>query len=120
MDNNVLFINVGRGTIVDEEVLINVLKRSINQTCLFRCFENEPLSKDNPLYDLDNDHITAHITGNDSNNNREATDIFKKNLEHFLNNYDVIENKVDLDYSLLIENSKLLTFIYSNSYINIK
>ena len=41
--------------------------------------------------------ITAHITGNDSNN-REATDIFKKNLEHFLNNYDVIENKVDLDY----------------------
>ena len=26
MDNNALFINVGRGTIVDEEVLINVLK----------------------------------------------------------------------------------------------
>ena len=77
-------------------MLINVL-RSINQTCLFGCFEKEPLSKDNPLYDLDNVTITAHITGNDSNN-REATDIFKKNLEHFLNNYDVIENKVDLDY----------------------
>ena len=65
--------------------------------------------------------ITAHITGNDSNNNREATDIFKKNLEHFLNNYDVIENKSRLRLWLLIENSKyLLTFIYSNSYINIK
>ena len=42
--------------------------------------------------------ITAHITGNDYNNNREATDIFKKNLEHFLNNNNVIENKVNLDY----------------------
>ena len=83
MDNNALFINVGRGTIVDEEVLINVLKRSINQTCLFRCFEKEPLSKDNPLYDLDNVTITPHITGNDSNNNREATDIFKRILSIF-------------------------------------
>ena len=41
--------------------------------------------------------ITAHITGNDSNNNRSYGH-FQKNLEHFLNNYDVIENKVDLDY----------------------
>ena len=98
MDNNALFINVGRGTIVDEEVLINVLKDRLIRHAYLDVFEKEPLSKDNPLYDLDNVTITAHITGNDSNNNREATDIFKKNLEHFLNNYDVIENKVDLDY----------------------
>ena len=98
MDNNALFINVGRGTIVDEEVLINVLKDRLIRHAYLDVFEKEPLSKDNPLYDLDNVTITAHITGNDSNNNKEATDIFKKNLEHFLNNYDVIENKVDLDY----------------------
>ncbi|MDU4928455.1 MAG: NAD(P)-dependent oxidoreductase, partial [Staphylococcus epidermidis] len=66
MDNNVLFINVGRGTIVDEEMLINVLKDRLIRHAYLDVFEKEPLSKDNPLYDLDNVTITAHITGNDS------------------------------------------------------
>ena len=52
--------------------------RSINQTCLFGCFEKEPLSKDNPLYDLDNVTITAHITGNDSNNNNRSYGYLKE------------------------------------------
>ena len=82
MDNNALFINVGRGTIVDEEVLINVLKDRLIRHAYLDVLK-KPLSKDNPLYDLDNVTITAHITGNDSNNNREATDIFKRILSIF-------------------------------------
>ena len=42
MDNNALFINVGRGTIVDGSAH-QCTQRSINQTCLFRCFEKDHL-----------------------------------------------------------------------------
>lgn len=98
MDNNVLFINVGRGIIVDEEVFINVFKDWLIRYVYLDVFEKELFSKDNFLYDLDNVIIIVYIIGNDFNNNREVMDIFKKNFEYFFNNYDVIENKVDLDY----------------------
>ncbi|MBL7585065.1 NAD(P)-dependent oxidoreductase [Staphylococcus saccharolyticus] len=95
MKDDALFINIGRGTIVDEQVMVNVLKDKLIRHAYLDVFEKEPLSSDNPLYELNNVTITAHITGNDKNINREATNIFERNLEYFLNNKDVIENKVD-------------------------
>lgn len=95
MKDDALFINIGRGTIVDEQVMVNVLKDKLIRHAYLDVFENEPLNSDNSLYELNNVTITAHITGNDKNINREATNIFEKNLEYFLNNKDVIENKVD-------------------------
>ncbi|MBL7565912.1 phosphoglycerate dehydrogenase [Staphylococcus saccharolyticus] len=95
MKDDALFINIGRGTIVDEQVMVNVLKDKLIRHAYLDVFENEPLNSDNSLYELNNVTITAHITGNDKNINREATNIFERNLEYFLNNKDVIENKVD-------------------------
>lgn len=92
-----LFINVGRGTLIEESVLIDVLKNKIIRHAYLDVFEKEPLTPDNELYLLDNVTITAHITGNGIENNREATEIFIENLKHFLNNGDVIENKVNLE-----------------------
>ena len=43
MDNNALFINVGRGTIVDEEVLINVLKDQLIRHAYLDVFEKNHL-----------------------------------------------------------------------------
>ena len=43
MDNNVLFINVGRGTIVDEEILINVLKDRLIRHAYLDVFEKNHL-----------------------------------------------------------------------------
>jgi len=95
MKDDALFINIGRGTIVDEQVMVNVLKDKLIRHAYLDVFENEPLNSDNSLYELNNVTITAHITGNDKSINREATNIFERNLEYFLNNKDVIENKVD-------------------------
>jgi len=97
MKGNVLFINVGRGTIVKENILIDALKHNqIRHACL-DVFENEPLAPDNGLYHLDNVTITAHITGNGSENKIEVTEIFKKNLESILNKGNLIENEVNPD-----------------------
>ena len=78
-----------------EELIIEVLRNRLIRHAYLDVFENEPLSSDNPLYDLDNVTITAHITGNDKNINRDVTAIFEKNLTHFLNKNKVIENEVD-------------------------
>lgn len=95
MKDDALFINVGRGTVVDENVLVEVLKDKVIRQAYLDVFENEPLTEDNPLYSLDNVVITAHITGNGKENNQEATDMFKRNLSHFLNKKELIENEVD-------------------------
>ena len=73
------------------------MKENLIRHAYLDVFENEPLDENNPLYELDNVTITAHITGNDNNINKEVTDIFVNNLKHFLNNKDLIENIVDLN-----------------------
>lgn len=96
MKESALFINIGRGTIASEETIINALKEDKIRHAYLDVFEKEPLSEDSPLYELDNVSITAHITGNGKENFNEASQIFIRNFKHFLNNGDVVENKVDL------------------------
>ena len=62
MKSAALFINVGRGTIVDENVIANVMKENIIRQSYLDVFENEPLTPDNQLYNINNITITAHIT----------------------------------------------------------
>ena len=97
MKSAALFINVGRGTIVDENVIANVMKENIIRQSYLDVFENEPLTPDNQLYNINNITITAHITGNGTENKQEVTQIFKRNLSYFLNNNTLIENEVDPD-----------------------
>ncbi|WP_337234435.1 NAD(P)-dependent oxidoreductase, partial [Staphylococcus epidermidis] len=97
MKASTMFINVGRGTIVEEDTLIEALSNNEIRHAYLDVFEKEPLTPDNSLYELDNVTITAHITGNDQVINEDVTKIFIKNLEHFLNYSSVIENEVDLE-----------------------
>lgn len=97
MKDSALFINVGRGTITSEQTLIKALKNHQIRHAYADVFENEPLASDSPLYEIENITITAHITGNYRENFKDASNIFIKNFKHFLNNGDVVENKVDLD-----------------------
>lgn len=97
MKDEALFINVGRGTIVAQEDIVEVMKNKLIRHAYLDVFENEPIEADNPLYDLDNVTITAHITGNDINIKKDATEIFERNLDDFLNKNEVNENRVDLD-----------------------
>lgn len=97
MKDSALFINVGRGTITPEQTLIKALNDKQIRHAYADVFEDEPLSSDSPLYDVENLTITAHITGNYKDNFKDASEIFIKNFKHFLNDGDVIDNKVDLN-----------------------
>lgn len=83
MKASAMFINVGRGTIVEEDTLIKALSNNEIRHAYLDVFEKEPLTPDNTLYDLDNVTITAHITGNDYSINEDVTKIFIKTWSIF-------------------------------------
>ena len=96
MGEDALFINVGRGTVTKEEVLIKVLQDKVIRKACLDVYYNEPLEPTNCLYALDNVIMTPHITGNSVHYNRRATEIFKKNLSVGIENEADFVNKVDV------------------------
>lgn len=97
MGQDALFINVGRGTVVKEELLVEVLKEKVIRKAALDVYYQEPLTTDNPLYELGNVIMTPHITGNSRHYNDRATDIFVRNLRRGLEHKEHFENIVSYD-----------------------
>lgn len=91
------FINVGRGTVISEEDLIEVLNKDLIRKISLDVYEKEPLNPNSKLYDFSNVTLTPHITGNDENNYERCTDILIENLKNLnkKNNKQLI-NQVNL------------------------
>ncbi|QHW36779.1 hydroxyacid dehydrogenase [Staphylococcus ursi] len=97
MNQRTLFVNLGRGTIAKEAVIVDALKNKMIRKAYLDVFEKEPLESNSELYQLDNVFLTPHISGSHVDNKKLATDIFSNNLKSFLNNGDLIENNVNID-----------------------
>jgi phosphoglycerate dehydrogenase-like enzyme len=63
MPQNATFINTGRGGTVAHGDLVTVLRRRADLTALLDVTEPEPLPSADPLRELPNVHLTAHIAG---------------------------------------------------------
>lgn len=61
MKNSAVFINAGRGPVVDEQALIEALKTGQIHAAGLDVFEQEPLDKDSPLLSLPNVVALPHI-----------------------------------------------------------
>lgn len=57
-----VFVNSGRGAVVDERALARVAQKGRIQIAI-DVFETEPLPKDSPLRSMDNVFLTPHIAG---------------------------------------------------------
>lgn len=64
MKETAYFINMARGVIVVEPELVQALQQHEIAGAALDVFEEEPLSMDNPLLDLDNVLLTPHIASN--------------------------------------------------------
>lgn len=60
MKSSAYLINVSRGSIVDEQALYQALKTGQIRGAALDVFEEEPPSKDNPLFTLDNILVSPH------------------------------------------------------------
>jgi len=56
-------INVGRGSLVDQEALTDGLRKEAIGGAALDVFDKEPLAADSPLWDLENLLITPHTAG---------------------------------------------------------
>ena len=87
------FINIGRGTTVNELDLIYALKNSILSASVLDVFEHEPLKSNSKLWDLDNVIITPHIAGI-TNPTKSAAFSLRENFDRLFFNKK-ISNKVN-------------------------
>lgn len=60
MKNDAFFVNIGRGSIVDEKALIEALENNEIAGAGLDVFEKEPLEASNPLWEMENVILTPH------------------------------------------------------------
>jgi phosphoglycerate dehydrogenase-like enzyme len=85
------FVNVGRGTVVDEGALVEALQRGDLSGAALDVFEVEPLPEESPLWELPNVIVSPHATDMvPSIINRRQTDLFCENLRRYLDGEPLI------------------------------
>jgi phosphoglycerate dehydrogenase-like enzyme len=87
-------INTSRGPVVDENALVDALKQGKIAGAGLDVFEEEPLPQSSELWNLDNVIITPHIGGAMPDYYRKVGEVFKNNLERFLQG-ERLKNLVD-------------------------
>jgi len=84
MKRTAFFINLGRGDVVDEDALVQILKDRKIAGAALDAFRQEPLPQEHPFWGMDNVIITPHVGGKSDIYVRQAVEIFQKNLRRFL------------------------------------
>lgn len=84
MPESGIFINLGRGKVVNEADLIEALENEVIAGAGLDVFETEPLPEDSPLWEMENVYVMPHVSGNSDQYNQKALQIFKDNLRLYL------------------------------------
>lgn len=89
-------IDVSRGGIVDQVALIQALKDKKLAGAALDVFPEEPLPADNPLWKVPNVIVTPHISGNTPHYIERAMQLFKVNLQRYLEGEPPL-NQIELE-----------------------
>ena len=84
MKRDAYLINVGRGPLIDEAALIQILRKCKIAGAALDVFDQEPLPPESPLWDLDNLLITPHTGGMTEKMWERHYAVFADNLRRFL------------------------------------
>lgn len=95
LPDQAVFVNVGRGMVVDTEALIRVAKRRQMQIAL-DVYETEPLPKDSPLRGLPNTTLLPHLAGPTPDRRCDCGEMAVANIANYLN-HDPLVNLVTLE-----------------------
>jgi phosphoglycerate dehydrogenase-like enzyme len=97
MKDTAVFINIGRGDLVKEDVLLHALRGKKIAHAYLDVFYNEPLSKGHPFWSMDNVTVTPHISSLTKNYMPRSFEIFKHNLHTYIKKDADFINVIDLD-----------------------
>lgn len=95
MKDSAVFVNIGRGDLVDSNVLLNAVQEKEIAHAVLDVFEQEPLPADSPFWKEPNITVTPHISGSSPNYMSRALAIFQDNLDKFQNGETDFQNTVD-------------------------
>lgn len=97
MKKGSLFINAGRGDTVKTSDLITALEQGPLEFAGLDVFEEEPLSVDSPLWEMDNVMITPHTSGVSDQYYERLFPIFKENIVSFQKDDVLVRNQVSIE-----------------------
>lgn len=86
--------NVGRGTTVDQDALVDVIRAGHIAGAGLDVFEDEPLPAESPLWGMPNVLITPHVGGLSPHEDERVAVVFFKNLRRYVRG-EALVNQVD-------------------------
>ena len=95
MKKSACFINLGRGSTVNQADLIEVLQTNTIRALVSDVYETEPLPEGHPLWQLDNVILTPHIAGASPKYLQRAVEIIEHNLQIYVSRTGEMRNVVD-------------------------
>jgi D-3-phosphoglycerate dehydrogenase len=106
MKSSAVLINTARGPVVDEEALIEALKKGIIAFAALDVMTQEPPTADNPLRKMNNVILTPHLAWYSENAERlagekaaqEIVRVFKGYFPKSLVNPEVVKIRLDLKH----------------------
>lgn len=95
MKPSAFLINVARGAVVQEPVLIKALKEHWIAGAALDVFQKEPLPEDSTLWELPNVILSPHMAGTSDRRSQRVINLFCENLKRYLSG-DALLNVIDL------------------------
>ncbi|MEE4288429.1 MAG: D-2-hydroxyacid dehydrogenase [Erythrobacter sp.] len=80
MKSDAVLVNIARGAVVDQTALVAALEAKAIGGAFLDVTTPEPLPENDPLWSLDNAHVTMHLSG------RAQDKMFVRSAERFLDN----------------------------------
>ena len=94
MKPSAVFINIGRGAVVDEPALIEVLEKGKIRGAGLDVFAEEPLPAESPLWKLDNVLLSPHSADHTATWQHETVEFFVENFHRYTRG-EALKNIVD-------------------------
>ena len=95
LSKQTILINVGRGNLINEKYLIKKLKNNSLKGAILDVTAEEPLTKNNPLWNCANLILTQHTGGGYKNEMMDKVNFFLDNFQKYVKNRKVL-NKINL------------------------
>ncbi|GAM15993.1 D-2-hydroxyacid dehydrogenase [Mesobacillus selenatarsenatis] len=97
MKDTAVLINIGRGDLVKDEVLIVALQEKKIAHAYLDVFYEEPLKESHPFWMMENVTVTPHISSLTKNYLPRSLEIFKHNLHTYIKKGSGYLNVIDMD-----------------------
>lgn len=96
MKKSAVFLNFGRGDVLDESMLIRILEEKKIRHAVLDVFNKEPLSEESAFWTLSNCTVSPHVSSKSGKYIERSLLIFQSNLEKYLSGMGALENIVDV------------------------